>query len=108
MPKDRADDALEAPPPGAINQVAKRRNIATNTVIRATTLWDTLQALKQLKDERAIAGTFADSDFTGTDLDHVSAATLGSFFDFVVTPLDAWFNDPANAGRKNWTLELRR
>ena len=90
--------------------VAKRRNIATNAVIHATALWDHYQALLELKTERSKMedGNFAQSDFDGTDLVHLTPAMIGGLFDAVMTDLKTWFEDGTHPERIERITQVRR
>jgi hypothetical protein len=92
----------------AQDQTDKRRNIATNAIAYATQLWDALLALKELSEERAIAGNFVDTDFDGTDMKHLTPFMIGSLLD---THAPAIYNFVADAGtpaRLDILLEVRR
>jgi hypothetical protein len=80
----------------AQSQVQKRLNIAGNAVIHATRLVDALLALEQLKEERLQAGNFLDSDFDGTDLNHLTPYMIGTLLDTVVPALVATYAVPTN------------
>lgn len=90
--------------------VSKRRNIATNAAIHATTLWDSYQALQELKLERAKMedGNFQQSDFDDTDLQHLSPGIIGGLFDFVLTDLKTWFEDAGHPERIERITQVRR
>lgn len=59
--------------------VQKRRNIATNTVIHATRIVDSLRALDALQEEAAIV-TFVQTDFDDTDLEHLTPNILAAIY----------------------------
>lgn len=93
----------------AVGSKTKRLNIATLAVDAAARLMDAQRELQSLAADRLQAGTFADSDFTGSDLTHLTAATIGTLFDFVVPSLQTAIDDAANGGRnKNILLEVRK
>lgn len=82
----------------AQNLLNKRQNIAANMVVEVTALVRALNALQELKAERAaLPQDFQDSDFvTGLPvlvdgvsvrIDHLDAYTAGSVFDFGLTPM---------------------
>jgi hypothetical protein len=87
--------------------VAKRRNIASNAVIQATVFYDALRALSDLSAERAELGDFVQTDFDGTDLEHLTPFVVGSLLDIVV-PAIRTFVDVTDATRKHMLLQMRR
>lgn len=90
--------------------VNKRRNIATNAVIHATALWDNYKALVSLQEQRANMedGNFVQTDFDGTDLEHLTPAMIGGLFDFVLTDLTAWFYDGTHPERIDRITQIRK
>lgn len=61
----------------AINQVDKRRNMASKLIAQSTALMDALNALSALANEYSSSGlTFVDSDFENTSMQHVDAAAM--------------------------------
>lgn len=88
-----------------MSQTEKRRNIATNTVIAATALWDAFTALQELALERAQAGNFEDADFAETDLIHLTPYLVGVTLDTLVPDLKTFLE--ANS-RRDYLLQLRR
>lgn len=89
--------------------VPKRQNIATSAVAAATQLRDAIETLKRLKEERSSAGNFADSDFVGTDLKHLTAFDIGALLDTVVPAFDATLQDAGNGNfNKNILLKVRK
>ena len=98
-------------PPGAQDQSRKRQNIATNAVIHATALWDAIQALELLRQERGQAGNFVDADFTESDLIHLTPFMIGSLLDTITPELKTAIEGGsvgANAARKDILLQVRR
>jgi hypothetical protein len=87
--------------------VQKRRNLASNAVVHATRLADAIYALRQLKDEFAHVGSYAQSDFDGTDLAHLTPGLMNAVFGGggVVDDFAANFDEAAN---KQNLLQLRR
>ena len=69
----------------------KRRNLATNAVIQATRLLDAARALADLAGEQdnTPGFSFEQSDFDGTDLQHLTPGLIGYLLDFVVPQLDS-------------------
>jgi hypothetical protein len=53
-------------------------------------------------------GNFVQSDFDGTDLVHLTPAMIGGLFDFVLTDLKTWFDDPAHPERIDRITQVRR
>lgn len=94
----------------AVDLVAKRQNLAAQVVDLSAKFTDALYALQQLADERSkLQEPFADSDFTGTDLKHLDAATLGTLFDFVIPAFVTTYRDTGNGGRNEQILlQVRR
>jgi hypothetical protein len=88
---------------------AKRQNVASRAVAAATQIVDALNVLLELKDERAqFNGDFQDSDFAGTALKQLTAAMVGTLFDFVVPSLQTNYLDAGNGGRnKQILLQVR-
>jgi len=83
----------------------QRRNVASKAVEAATKFVDSLYDLLQLKDQRAkFVSDFVDADFTNTSLKHLTAAQLGTLFDFVVPSLNTNYIDAANGGRNSQIL----
>lgn len=61
----------------------KKRNVASNTVIHATRLVDALLALDALQEEYnavTAVSAFAQSDFDGTDLQHLTPALINAVY----------------------------
>lgn len=88
---------------------SQRQNVASKAVDASTRLVDALYDLLQLKDQRArFVGDFADADFAGTDLKHLTAAQVGTLFDFVVPSLQTNYLDAANGGRNQQILQQVR
>jgi len=83
--------------------VSKRLNIAAATVTQATALWNATIALRELQAERAVAGNFEDTDFDGTDLQHLTAFMIGAFLDTHVPALVDAIDD-----HQQQLLELRK
>jgi hypothetical protein len=90
--------------------VQKRRNLATNTIIHATQLWDAFQRLLDLKLERDNMedGNWVQTDFDGTDLEHLTPAMIGGLYDFVLTDLTTWFNDGTHPERIDRITQVRK
>lgn len=86
--------------------LAKRRNLASNTVIHATRLVDAILALDALQEEFAHVGTFLQVDFDNTDLKHLTPGMLNAVFGGagVVDSLVTNYNLAAN---KQNLLQLR-
>lgn len=83
----------------------KRQNIATNAVIYGTQLVNAINGLLELQAQRGVLSQdFQDSDFSTTDLKHLTSGMLGTLFDFVVPSLNTNFVDVANAGRNKQIL----
>ncbi len=88
----------------------KRQNLASRAVAAVAQFTDALYALLELKDERSkLVSDFVDADFAGTDLKHVTAAQMGTLFDFVVPSLQTNYLDAGNGARNEQILlQLRR
>ena len=91
--------------------VSKRRNIATNAMIYVTQIVDAYTALQLLQDEYAQAGSFAQTDFDGTDLEHLTPGIVNTLFGGggVADNLETNYIDTANSGRnKQILLQMRK
>lgn len=85
--------------------VAQRRNVASAAVKASTQLVDALNMLISLRAQRdEFQQDFTDTDFDGTDLRQLSAAMIGTLFDFVVPALETTYIDAGNAGRNRQIL----
>ena len=88
----------------------QRKMVATQAVRAVTALADALYELVQLADQRArFISPFADSDFTSgnptsVDLSQLSAAMVGTLFDFVLPSLQTWYADTGNDRRNQQIL----
>lgn len=87
------------------DSTAQRQNVASRAVDAVTRLTDALYELQQLSDQRAkFASPFVDSDFAGTANTQLTAAMIGTLFDFVVPSLLANYQDTGNGGRNEQIL----
>lgn len=90
----------------AADYYQKRKRMALRTVEAVEDFVDALYTLLELKDERSkFAEDFQDGDFVeDINLRHLSAATIGTFFDFVVPSLKDNFDDAGNGERNKQIL----
>lgn len=74
-------DGAQTPPPepeaGTQNLVPKRLNLASKMVAANVQLWDAVTTLEELALEAAQAGNFADTDFLGSSLEHLTGFMTG-------------------------------
>lgn len=87
--------------------VSKRRNIATRSVAAATQLWDAFETLQDIALERAQAGNFLQTDFDGTDLEHLTPFMIGVLLDTIVADLNTWMV-AGSPVRRDVFLQVRR
>jgi hypothetical protein len=86
------------------DQKPQRLDLASQAATACQKYIDALHTLQDLAERRPHLGNFQDSDFVGTDLAYLDAATIGSLFDFVVPDLSANYTDAANSGRNKQIL----
>lgn len=83
------------------DEINKRVNMATNTIIYVTQFLDAINHLNDIQIERSkLVTDFQDSDFTSsTNLNHLTAAQVGVLFDFVLPAFQTTLADTGNSGR---------
>lgn len=79
----------------------KRQEVARETIAAVKQLRNAQKACEALLEMRQkLGGDFQDADFTGVaDLAHLTAGTIGSFFDFTVPAYTTTYLDEGNGGR---------
>ena len=87
--------------------VDKRRNIAAKTVDAATQLWDALQTLLELQSEHTQIADFAQSDFDGTDLQHLNPTIVGGILGNIAPDLQT-FLTVTHPTYDDYLLQARR
>lgn len=93
------------------NLTTKRIRIAENGVTHGINILASANGLKTLKDERAQAGDFEDSEMTTPKLLPVTAFMAGQLFDFLQADLETWMNgkldnNVANPTRREFLNKL--
>lgn len=84
----------------AQDETLKRQSMERNTIIYVTQLLDAINGLNDIQVERSkLVQDFQDADFTPTDLTHLTAAQIGTFYDFCLPTFQDTLADSANSGR---------
>ena len=87
------------------DNTAQRQNVASQAVTAVTQLVDALYTIEKLAAVRSkFVNPFQDSDFAGTANTQLTAAMIGTFFDFVWPSLQTNFLDVADSGRNEQIL----
>src|SRR6266571_9233465 len=81
----------EEPGTGPQTLVPKRLALATNMVAQIGALHAALVALGDLQLQYLQCGAYADSDFTGSSLPHLSAYLTGLMMSTVAPALQTWY-----------------
>jgi hypothetical protein len=85
------------------DNTVQRQNVASSAVQLVTQIVDAIYELQKLHDQRSkFVNPFVDSDFTTTgpsNINQLTAAMIGTFFDFVYPSLNTNFLDAGNGGR---------
>lgn len=89
--------------------VQKRQNMEAKAAFYATQLDDALLGLAAIKIERAkLSQDFQDSDFVRSDIKHMDAGMVGTFFDFCLPTFQATYTDTGNSGRNTQIIQQMR
>lgn len=93
----------------AQDETLKRQSMIRNTIIYATQLITALNALADIQSERSkLVQDFQDADMTPTDLTHLTASQVGTFYDFCLGTFQSTLTDTANSGRNLQIIEQLR
>lgn len=84
----------------AQDETLKRQNMERNTIIYVTQLLTALNGLADIQSERSkLVQDFQAADFSPSDLTHLTAAQIGTFYDFCLPTFQATLTDAGNGGR---------
>src|SRR5260221_5969471 len=91
---------------------AKRQAIALAAVASATALLDAESGLNAAATEATQAGNFLDSEFTASNLQHLTAFLVGDVLSNLVPDIEAFLNgnlgnNNANPTRRSLLLQMR-